>query len=161
MAGVREFILGEVPRSLDERFRLSIPGPLAEPLLAGGEDCVLAKERPGCLSVWNAAQWQARLDEGVDLVKSKMRAGRLEGRMAEVQRLGRLLSSRHRQVHLAGRGRLVIPEGFREFLGVEPSGEVMVIGAAVCVEIWSPTCWLAYLEEQMPDFRQLLDRLSS
>ena len=91
---------------------------------------------------------------------SKIRAGRLEGRIEEVQLLGRLLSTRHRQVQLAGRGRLLIPEGFREFLGVEAGGEVTVIGAALCVEIWNPEHWLKYLEEQMPEFRQLLSRLS-
>ena len=35
--------------------------------------------------------------------------------MERVQMLGRLLSTRHRNVRLAGRGRLVIPEGFRIF----------------------------------------------
>ena len=29
-------------------------------------DCILAKERPGCLSLWSAPVWQAKLDEGVD-----------------------------------------------------------------------------------------------
>jgi MraZ protein len=61
---------------------------------------------------------------------------------------------------LAGRGRLLIPEGFREFLGIEAGADVMVVGAALCVEIWNPTHWQRYLEEQMPDFRQLLNRLS-
>lgn len=160
MAEPRELILGEYPRSLDERYRVSIPPELADPLLAAGPDCMLAKERPGCLSLWSASQWQSRLDAGVALVRSKMQAGRLEGRVDEVQQLGRLLSTRHKQVQLAGRGRLVIPEGFREFLGVEPGGEAMVVGAGVCVELWHPARWLAYLEERMPQFRDLFDRLS-
>ena len=99
---------------------------------------MLAKERPGCLSLWNAQAWQGRLDEGVELVKSKMRAGKLEGKLEDVQQLGRLLSTRHSSVQLAGRGRLSIPEGFREFLQVEQGGEVIVVGAGVCVEMWSP-----------------------
>ena len=124
-------------------------------------NCILAKERPGCLSLWNAATWSEKLDAGVELVRSKIKAGRLEGRVEEVQSLGRLLSTRHRAVELAGRGRLLIPDGFREFLQVEPAGEVMVIGAGVCVEIWNPRSWLAFLEGSMPDFRSLFDRLSS
>ena len=63
-------------------------------------------------------------------------------------------------MQLAGRGRLLIPEGFREFLGVEPDGEVMVVGAAVCIEIWNPPEWLEYLKVRMPKFRRLFDRLS-
>ena len=155
-----EFLLGEFPRTLDERYRLSIPPELLDPFLAGGPDCILAKERPGALSLWNAQQWQTRLAAGVDLIKSKMRAGKLEGRLDEVQLLGRLLSTRHRPVQLEGRGRLLIPEGFREFLGIEPNGEVVVVGAGVCLEIWSPRAWLTYLEGRMPEFQQLLDRLS-
>jgi MraZ protein len=77
-----------------------------------------------------------------------------------VQLLGRLLSTRHRSVQLGERGRLVIPEGFREFLDVEPGGEVLLIGAGLCVEIWKPAAWLQYLARRMPRFRRLLDRLS-
>jgi MraZ protein len=160
MAPGQEFVLGEFPRTLDERFRLSLPPELAKTLSRGGSECILAKERPGCLSLWNAKDWRAHLDNGVDLVKRKMQAGKLEGNLEEVQLLGRLLSTRHKTVPLAGRGRLSIPDGFREFLQVEPGGDVIVVGAGVCVEIWSPRAWLAHLEERMPDFRQLFARLS-
>jgi MraZ protein len=155
-----QFLLGEFRRTLDERYRLSIPAELADPLTVNGSECILAKERPGCLSLWNALQWQSKLDAGVQLVQSKMLAGRLEGRIEEVQLLGRLLSTRHKPVELAGRGRLLLPEGFREFLGVEPSGEVMVVGAALCIELWRPEAWIKHLEERMPEFRQLFDKLS-
>jgi MraZ protein len=154
-------ILGESTRTLDQRFRLSIPPELAETLAADGGACVLAKERPGCLSLWNVAGWKSRLDAGVELIERKIEAGRLEGRADEVQRLGRLLSTRHREVQLAGRGRLVLPEGFREFLGAEPGSDVMLVGAAVCIEIWHPEKWSLYIGEEMPAFRQLLDQLSS
>lgn len=160
MSGTTEFLLGEFQRTVDERFRLSIPNELGDLLAGESSDCILAKERPGCLSLWSAPVWQARLDEGVELVKQKMRAGKLQERLGEVQLLGRLLSTRHRAVQLAGRGRLLIPEGFREFLGVEPNGEVEVVGAAVCIEIWHPAAWLKYLERRMPRFRRLFDQLS-
>jgi MraZ protein len=155
-----EFILGEFHRTLDERFRLSVPGELLAPLTLEGEDCILAKERPGCLSLWNATRWQARLDQDVELVKSKMRAGRLDGQLEQVQLLGRLLSTRHARVQLAARGRLLLPEGFREFLRVEAGGNAVLIGAGVCLEIWHPQAWLTYLEQRMPEFRQLLEKLS-
>jgi MraZ protein len=161
MSAPPDFILGEFPRTLDERHRLSIPAEFVEPLLTSGPDCILAKERPGCLSLWNAAVWKSGLDEGVELVRNKIRAGKLEGRVAEVQRFSRLLSTRHKIVQLAGRGRLSIPDGFREFLQVETGGEVFVVGAGVCVEIWSPRPWLAYLEARMPRFRRMFDKLSS
>jgi MraZ protein len=154
-------LIGEFRRTIDERYRLSIPAELAEPLLHGSEEAVLAKERPGCLSLWNVPQWQHKLASGVSLVEQKIAAGRLEGRLEEVQRLGRLLSTRQTTVPLAQRGRLVVPEGYREFLGVPPGNELFVVGAAVCVELWRPEAWFRFIEEQMPEFRRLFDSLSS
>lgn len=164
MPTVEGLLLGEVTRILDDRFRLSLPSDLASGLTeeeTGTASCLLAKERPGCLSLWNLARWRKHLDDGIALVKSKIQAGKLDGRVAEVQQLGRLLSTRHREVPLAGRGRLVIPEGFREFLGVEPGGTVVLVGAAVCVEIWNPDHWAGTIGDQMPTFRELFDQLSS
>lgn len=155
-----EFILGEHARSLDDRYRLSVPSELSEKLASTGAELILAKERPGCLSLWNADSWQAKHDAEVKLIEDKMRAGKLESRLPNVQLLGRLLSTRHRKVTLAGRGRLLVPEGFREFLRVDPGGDVLVVGAAICVEIWNPTYWLKYLDRRMPRYRRLMDRLS-
>jgi len=160
MSDQREFILGEFRRSLDDRYRLSIPSELADPLTESGNECILAKERFGSLSVWSSENWGNRLDQSVGLVRSKMEAGRLDGRIEDVQSLGRLLSTRHKDVQLAGRGRLVIPEGFREFLGVDPGEEVLLVGAALCVEIWNPRAWLEFLESRMPEFGKLLDDLA-
>lgn len=164
MQPVEGLLLGEATRTLDDRYRLSLPSEMVSGLIeteSGDETCLLAKERPGCLSLWNLARWQKHLDDGVALVKSKIAAGKLDGRVAEVQQLGRLLSTRHREVPLAGRGRLVIPEGFRELLGVEQGGSVVLVGAAVCVEIWNPQHWVGVIGDEMPTFRQLFDQLSS
>lgn len=155
-----QLLQGEFRRTLDDRYRLSIPAELADPLTAEGSQCILAKERPGCLSLWNAALWAGKLEAGVQLVQAKIAAGRLQGSIEDVQLLGRLLSTRHRTVELAGRGRLLVPEGFREFLGVETGGEVVVVGAAICVELWRPDAWIEHLQQKMPEFRRLFDELS-
>ena len=158
-----EFLLGEFPRTLDERHRVTLPAELAEPFassLAQNAQCIVVKERLGCLSLWPADRWEEQLQAGVELVRAKMRAGRLEGRAAEVQTLGRLLSTRHRTAQLAERARLVIPEGFRECLGVEPRGELIVVGAAICVELWKPSAWFNHVETNIPEFRKLFEQLS-
>ena len=158
MAEAERLLLGEFRRTLDERYRLSIPTSLADPLQGG--EVILAKEQPGALSLWRAADWQGKLDAGVQLLEQKLRTRRLDGRVSEIQTLGRLLSTRHIRVELAGRGRLVIPEGFREFLAVEPGGDVLIVGAAVCVELWRPDAWLRYLGDNITQFQSLFDRLS-
>ncbi len=156
-------ILGEFPCTLDQRWRLSLPGEMVEALAADSPGCVLAKERPGCLSLWKEETWQSKLAVRIDLAKQKVEGGLWDDQLSRVQLLGRLLSTRHQEVELAGRGRLLIPRSFRSFLGVRPEkkqGQVMVVGAAVCVEIWNPEAWLKYLQKRMPKFRRLLQQLS-
>lgn len=155
------FITGEFKRVIDDRFRITLPAELAEPITNTDGDVILSKERAGCLSLWRSADWQQRMDDGVSLIRHKISAGRMEQKWAEVQRLGRLLSTRSRVVRLANRSRLVIPEGFREFLDVPPEGEVMLVGAAICVEIWNPNAWMDLLRQEMPDFGTLLKDLSN
>ncbi len=164
MASGPPLILGEFRRTVDDRFRLSVPSELLAPLqegLEGEEGCVLVKERPGALSLWQATRWQSHLQGAVHVLEAKWQSGRLNNRLHEMQGLGRLLSTRHRDVQLAGRGRLVIPEGFREFLGVEAGHDVMLVGAAVCIEIWHPTRWLEHLGTEMPGFGRLLEDLTA
>jgi MraZ protein len=121
---------------------------------------IVAKEQTGCISLWRSDEWQKRLDSGVSLLRQKIDSGRMEGRWSDVQRLGRLLSTRHQQVTLAKRSRLLVPEGFRQFLGVKPGQEVVIVGAAVCVEIWHPERWLDILESEMPEFGDLFKTLT-
>jgi MraZ protein len=161
MAAAADLLIGEYVRTLDERFRLAVPPELLDPLLAAGPRLVLAKERAGCLSLWSMAVWKPRLDAAIDVVRSKLEAGLLAQRVGQVQELGRLLSTRQQTVSLAGRARLVLPEGFREFLGVEPGGSLMVVGAAVCVELWQPAAWTAYVSSEMPGFRRRIDELTA
>ena len=155
------FVLGEFRRSLDDRFRLSIPAELSDSLPQDEQKkCILAKERPGAISLWHADDWGDRLEKDVELIRSKISAGHLRDRITDVQLLGRLLSTRHREIQIAGRGRVSIPEGFREFLAVEPGGDVILVGAAVCIEIWNPTAWIEYLNEQIPKFGRLVEELA-
>jgi MraZ protein len=156
-----ELFIGEWARSVDERFRLSLPQEWADELIDDKGECVLAKERPGCVSLWRSRDWDQWLAEGVALVTAKIRSGRVGGRINDVQMFGRLLSTRHKAVPIAGRGRLAIPDSFRTFLEIEPGGEVLVVGAAVCVEIWNPAYWSAHIGEHMPGFRDLFDQLAS
>jgi len=155
------FITGETKRTIDDRFRITLPSDMADAISDADGNCILAKERSGCLSLWRAADWQKRIDDGVALIKQKIQTGRMESRWSDVQRLGRMLSTRYRTVSLANRSRLLIPEGFREFLEVPANQDVMIVGAAICVEIWSPAAWLEALREDMPKFGPLFTELSA
>jgi MraZ protein len=154
------FITGEVRRTIDERFRLTLPSEFVEGIADADGGIIVAKERTGCLSLWRSDEWQKRLDSGVQLLRQKIDSGRMEGRWGDVQRLGRLLSTRHQAATLANRSRLLIPESFRQFLGVEGGQEVVVVGAAICVEVWRPESWMEVLHSEMPDFGELFKTLT-
>lgn len=155
-----ELFVGEWVRTLDDRHRVSLPSEWADLLAQQEAQCTLAKERPGCVSLWPSRQWQRWLSEGMELIRSKVRTGRLDRRTEQLQMLGRLLSTRHHATPLAGRARIAIPESFREFLGVEPGGRLLIVGAAVCVELWHPEAWAVHIGQHMPGFRELFDELA-
>ena len=154
------FITGEVRRTIDDRHRLTLPPEFAEAISDDEGRVIVAKEQTGCISLWRSEEWQKRLDSGVTLLQQKIAAGRMEGRWGEVQRLGRLLSTRHQQINLANRSRLLIPDGFRDFLGAGAGQEVVVVGAVICVEIWQPERWLDVLKAEMPEFGDLFKTLT-
>jgi len=155
------FITGEERRTVDERFRLSLPAEMARDISDDAGSTIVAKERYGCLSLWRAADWQQRIDVGVSLIRQKIQSGRMEQRWDDVQRLGRLLSSRYQTVQLTNRSRLLIPEAFRDFLDVAANQEVVVVGAVICVEVWNPRAWVDTLRTDMPAFGPLFKELTS
>lgn len=168
MSNGQEIIIGEAQCRLDNRHRLPIPPDFDQWLTGNSPELVLAKERPGCLSLWNREFWEAKVNSRIRLVKQKVEQGFQDDRLAQVQLFGRLLSARHQNATLDKQRRLTVPKSFRDFLGVRPrtgagedkeQGNAMVVGAAVCVEIWNPTAWLEHLEQRMPKFRRLVDSL--
>lgn len=162
MQGPAGLILGEFSRILDDRYRLTLPPELVDKLFPAEEEVgMLAKERAGCLSLWRRDAWQERIATGIELIRQKLTAHRLDAQIGRLQIFGRLLSTRFREVRLGDRGRFVIPEGFREFLQVEPGNEVLVVGAAVCIELWHPHAWRCYVRRRMPKFQLLFEELSA
>lgn len=159
MSAPETFIQGEVKRAIDDRFRVTLPPEMAQAVTDESGQTIITKERYGCLSLWQADEWRSRLDRGVGVIRSKIEAGAMEQRWSDVQRMGRLLSTRSREVQIANRSRILIPEGFREFLDVSAGGEVMIVGAGICIEIWNPKAWLETLREDMPEFGSMFKEL--
>lgn len=154
-------LIGEVRRTLDDRFRVSLPTDLAQGVTDADGKTICVKERRGCLSLWRGADWTSRFEAGFAVIRQKIEAERLQDRWTEVQRLGRLMSTRSVEVKMANRSRLLIPDSFRSFLGVAANEELVVVGAVVCVELWNPEAWLEQLGDEMPGFNDLFMSLSS
>ena len=156
-----DFITGEHKRTLDDRFRLALPPEFVQRVTNLQGEAVIIKERHGCLSLWRPAEWQERFAQRLELIKQKIKMGLLDPRHPDLQRFGRLISTRSMSVSFANRSRLLVPEGFREFLDVPAGQEVMVVGAAICVEVWQPVAWREALKDQLPLFDGLMQGIIS
>ena len=155
----KKLIRGEFSRTVDDRYRLTLPDEFKDVFKPESGKCVIVKESPGCLSLWEENTWKQHHEARVELVLQRFNLGYLAGNMSELQRFGRLHSSHSQQIQLADRARFLLPEGFRGFLAVEPRKEVVIVGAAVCIEIWNPQKWMTYIEGDMPQFGNLLESL--
>jgi MraZ protein len=49
------FLTGEYKRTIDDRFRLMLPPELSGAISDENGDVIIAKERAGCLSLWQPA----------------------------------------------------------------------------------------------------------
>jgi len=159
MLETQKLITGEFSRTVDDRYRLTLPDEFKEVFKPKEGKCVIVKEGSGHLSLWEESVWQQQHGKRIEMVRQRYETGYLAENMLDLQRLGRLLSVRYRHIQLGERGRLLLPEGFREFLAVEPKQEVMVVGAYFCIEIWHPQKWISYAEENIPQFGNLMESL--
>ena len=50
--------------------------------------------------------------------------------------------------------------GSESSLVLNPEVILLVVGAAVCVELWNPNAWSEFITTEMPDFRRQLDELT-
>jgi len=159
MTGTKKLITGEFSRTVDDRYRLTLPDEFKEVFKPESGKCVIVKESPGHLSLWEESTWKQHHDTRIEMVLQRLSAGYLGQKMSDLQQFGRLLSTRSRQIQLVERGRFLLPEGFREFLAVEPKKEAMLIGAAFCIEIWNPQKWISFIEGAIPHYGTLLESL--
>ena len=159
MLGTKKLITGEFSRTIDDRSRLTLPDEFKEIFKPESGKCVIVKESPGHLSLWEETIWKQHLDSRIEMVRQRYETGYLAGNLPDLQRLGRLLSARYRHVQMAERARFLLPEGFREFLDVEPKQDVMIVGAWHCIEIWNPQKYFSNIEGDIPQFGNLLENL--
>ena len=135
---------GTYTPKLDDKGRLFLPAKFRDELLEG---LVVTRGQERCLTVWSLPDF-----------------GRLTDRLREapVTNKGtrdyvRMLFAAASQEVPDKQGRITIPPVLREYASL--GREVMVIGAMNRVEIWDPTAWRAYSEEQEQRFSELSDEV--
>ncbi len=122
---------GEFRHSLDERGRLAIPARFRPRLAAGA---TLAKWLDRCVALFPPDEWE-QLSAKVAALPVTNPDGRA---------FSRFMFSGAAETELDRQGRVLVPGYLREYAGIAPGGEVVVVGAHSRVELWAPDAWEPY-----------------
>ena len=118
--------MGEYNHTIDTKGRLIIPSKFRETL---GEEFVVTKGLDGCLFVYDNNEWNA--------FEEKLKSLPLTNK--DARQFVRFFLAGAATVEVDKQGRILIPSLLREFAGLEK--EVVLIGVASRVEIWSKDRW--------------------
>lgn len=137
--------VGEYVYSIDEKGRITIPSRLRHAFETG---IVLTVGLDRCLWGFTREGWErfaARLDE-------------LPQGLADARTLKRFLFSQAAEGTLDRQGRVLLPENLRRFAGLD--GEAVIVGVGDRIEIWAPSAWQAFKEEQVANLAAIAEQLS-
>ncbi|MBR5578429.1 MAG: division/cell wall cluster transcriptional repressor MraZ [Lachnospiraceae bacterium] len=118
--------MGEYNHTIDTKGRLIIPSKFREAL---GEEFVVTKGLDGCLFVYDNNEWNA--------FEEKLKSLPLTNK--DARQFVRFFLAGAAMAEVDKQGRILIPSVLREFAGLEK--EVVLIGVASRVEIWSKDRW--------------------
>ena len=118
--------MGEYNHTIDTKGRLIIPSKFRETL---GEEFVVTKGLDGCLFVYDNNEWNS--------FEEKLKSLPLTNK--DARQFVRFFLAGATTAEVDKQGRILIPSVLREFAALEK--EVVLIGVASRVEIWSKNRW--------------------
>ena len=118
--------MGEYNHTIDAKGRLIIPSKFRDTL---GDEFVVTKGLDGCLFVYDNAEWSA--------FEEKLKSLPLTNK--DARQFVRFFLAGATLAEVDKQGRILIPSNLREFAGLEK--EVVLVGVASRVEIWSKARW--------------------
>lgn len=137
--------LGEFEHTIDDKGRVAIPARFREEL---GERFVLTRGFEQCLQAFPRLMW----DELSDKIN------RLPLANTQARSLRRILFSPAAEVEIDRQGRILIPQGLREYAGL--AEEVLITGMNTYFELWSGERWRAVQDELTTSGAAIADHMS-
>lgn len=140
--------IGQYEYTLDPKNRLVVPPRYREALAAEkGSHFILAIGIDRCLWLLLPSQWEAVLQdtkEASQSIKDKARA----------RAFRRHLYGSAVETPLDEQGRILVPQGLKEYAGLRK--DVSIIGAGNKAEVWDRSRWKSYSRSQAaPSFEKL------
>ena len=120
---------GEYRHAVDGKGRIAVPARFRGQLADGA---VVARWLDSCLAIFPMTAWG----------ELAARVGSLPMVDPNARLLQRQLFSGALETELDGQGRVLVPQGLREFAGLE--AEALVLGSRDHAEIWAPARWTDY-----------------
>ncbi len=120
---------GEYRHAVDGKGRIAVPARFRGQLSDGA---VVARWLDSCLAIFPMTAWG----------ELATRVGSLPMTDPNARLLQRQLFSGALETELDGQGRVLVPQGLREFAGLE--SEALVLGSRDHAEIWAPARWTEY-----------------
>ncbi len=124
--------VGEYRHSLDSKGRLSFPAKLREKL---GAEFVMCRSFDKCIRIHTMESWQEFADKLSSL------------QMVEDRNVSRYFFSGAVWSGLDSQGRVVVPQHFRDFAGIDKN--VVIVGVNKYLELWDEETWDAEYAEGM------------
>ena len=137
--------MGEYNHTVDPKGRLIIPSKFREVL---GDKFVVTKGLDGCLFVYDNNEWTAFEEQ-----LKALPLNRKDNRM-----FVRHFLAGAAEVEVDKQGRVLIPSKLREFAGLEK--DVVLIGAASHIEIWSQEIWTQMEEDEEESMEDIAERMA-
>lgn len=135
---------GTYTPKLDDKGRLFLPAKFRDQLTEG---LVVTRGQERCLTIWSLEDF-----------------GRLTERLAQAPVTNKSTRDYVRMLFAAAsqevpdkQGRISIPPALRDYASLRK--DVVVIGSMNRIEIWDPTAWQTYSEEQEQVFSELSDEV--
>jgi MraZ protein len=143
---------GRYAHTLDSKGRLSIPSKFRDVLADHQEDVLILTNFDSCLLGFTQEEWR--------LLEEKIRGQSMFSTMLrqDMRAFVRYFFSGASECPLDKQGRILIPPSLREFAGFEK--EVVLLGLANRIEIWSRKRWDSFLQESQENFEQIAAKLS-
>ncbi|PDW04898.1 cell division/cell wall cluster transcriptional repressor MraZ [Candidatus Viridilinea mediisalina] len=124
--------LGEFEHSIDDKGRVAIPARFREELAEG---FIVTKGFEPCLQAFPKPLWE----------QLAFKIDRLPLGSPQARTMRRLIFAPATEVEVDRQGRILIPQGLREYAGL--SEEVLITGMNTYFELWSGQRWRALQEE--------------
>jgi MraZ protein len=137
--------LGEFEHTIDDKGRLSIPAKFRPGLEEG---LFVTRGLDRCLVIWDGDSWRTMAERVRDLNPWQ----------GDARRMQRHFFSGAVQAQPDKLGRVVIPQYLREYAGLED--EVVVVGLADRVEVWSRAEWERERGQAEQDSAELAEHLA-